>query len=85
MNSIQHYLIPGENGTLTVVNGKLVEIDNKSYSFIVDGTGSDKIMLQFTEPKGEINRVIFRMLLSKDQAKILRKSIKQLLKELDNA
>lgn len=85
MNSIPHYLILGENGTLTVVNGRLVEIDNKSYSFVIDSVGSDKIMLQFTEPKGDINRVIFKMLLTKEQAKGLKKSLKQLLKELDGA
>lgn len=85
MNSIHHFLIPGENGTLTVVNGKLLEMEPNSYSFVVDGhIGSDKIMIQFTEPKGEINRVIFKMLLDRDQAKALKKAIKQALKELDN-
>lgn len=85
MHSVPRYLIPGENGTLTVVNGKLVEMEPNSYSFVVDGNiGSDKIMIQFTEPKGDINRVIFKMLLNRDQAKQLKKGIKQALKELDN-
>lgn len=82
MMSIQKILKPGENGDLVVIRGKLMEIENNSYSFDTSCENSDEILVQFVEPKGDVNRVIFKMVLSRDQAKTLKKGLKTLLKEM---
>lgn len=82
MTSIQKILKPGENGDLVIIRGKLIEVENHSYSFDTSCENSDEILVQFVEPKGDVNRVIFKMVLSKDQAKTLKKGLKRLLKEM---
>lgn len=80
MRTILHYLKPGENCTVEVQPGVLEEVlgQNNSYIFKLSwpsrsyNKSEDYIQLKCTSNEGES---IFKMLLTYDQAKGLRKAL----------
>lgn len=76
--AILHYLKPGNNCTVEILPGELVEIDNKSYIFKTYfpkrklNKESGKIQISCHSNSGD---VIFKMLLDYKQAKTFKKML----------
>lgn len=89
MKAILHFLRPGKNCTIDIQPGELEEAPNENNSFIFRSNwpwknySKSKDYIQVT-CKSNSNDVIFRMLLTYEQAKDLRKSLNNCMENFHN-